>query len=103
MIETLGAIILVFMNNPGEETAIGLGRSTVCKLFMDAKGLDMKEIEELRKQLLTNDYKYTAQILKFSDTAHKEFEKMFKGVNRPYRFEFYSEESNEYTKFESFG
>ena len=59
--------------------------------------LDMKEIEELRKQLLTNDYKYTAQILKFSDTAHKEFEKMFKGVNRPYRFEFYSEESNEYT------
>src|SRR3954467_11081257 len=43
--ETSGAIILVFMNEPGEETAIGLGRSTVCKLFMDAKVLEMKQCE----------------------------------------------------------
>lgn len=59
--------------------------------------LDAKEIEELRKQMLTNDYKYTSQILKFSDTAQKEFDKMLKGVNRPCRFDFYSEEANEYT------
>ena len=59
--------------------------------------LDTKEIEELRKQLLTNDYKYTSQILKFGDTARKEFDKMLKGVNRPFRFDFYSEEANEYT------
>lgn len=59
--------------------------------------LDTKEIEDLRKQLLANDYKYTSQILKFGDTAQKEFDKMLKGVNRPYRFEFYSEEANEYT------
>lgn len=59
--------------------------------------LDTKEIEDLRRQLLANDYKYTSQILKFGDTAQKEFDKMLKGVNRPYRFEFYSEEANEYT------
>lgn len=59
--------------------------------------LDTKEIEELRTQLLTDDYKYTSQILKFGDTARKEFDKMLKGVNRPYRFEFYSEDVNEYT------
>lgn len=59
--------------------------------------LDTKEIEELRTQLLTSDYKYTSQILKFGDTARKEFDKKLKGVNRPYRFDFYSEDANEYT------
>lgn len=59
--------------------------------------LDTKEIEELRQQLLINDYKYTYQILKFGDTAQKEFDKLLKGVNRPCRFEFYSIEANEYT------
>lgn len=59
--------------------------------------LDTKEIEEIRKQLLANDYKYTSQILRFGDTAQKEMEKSLKGVCRQHRFDFFSEEANEYT------
>lgn len=59
--------------------------------------LDSKEIEGIRNKLLANDFKYTSQILKYDDVAKKEFDKMLKGVNRPYCFDFYSEEANEFT------
>ena len=59
--------------------------------------LDTKEIEDIKASLLNGVYKFTSQLLKFSDTASKEFEKKLKMVNRPYAFEFFSEDSNEYT------
>ena len=59
--------------------------------------LDTKEIEEIKQKLLSSDYKYTSQILKYGDTAQKEFEKKFKNINRPCAFSFYSENINEYT------
>lgn len=59
--------------------------------------LDTKEIEQFKQQLLSTDFKYTWQILKFGDTAIKEFDKILKGVNRPYQFGFFSEDTNEYT------
>lgn len=59
--------------------------------------LDTKEIEDIKAGLLNGEYKFTSQLLKFSDTASKEFEKKLKMVNRPYAFEFFSEDSNEYT------
>lgn len=59
--------------------------------------LDTKEIEDIKASLLNGEYKFTSQLLKFSDTASKEFEKKLKMVNRPYAFEFFSEDSNEYT------
>ena len=59
--------------------------------------LDTKEIEDIKTNLLNGEYKFTSQLLKFSDTARKEFEKKLKMVNRPYAFEFFSEDSNEYT------
>ena len=59
--------------------------------------LDAKEIEEFKKQLLATDFKFTSQILRYGDTARTAFEKKLKGVNRPHAFEFYSEDSNEYT------
>ena len=37
--------------------------------------LDAKEIEEFKKQLIDNDYRYTSQLLKFGDTAKTAFEK----------------------------
>ena len=59
--------------------------------------LDTKEIEQFKQQLLANDFKYTYQILKFGDSATKEFDKMLKGVNRPFQYGFFSEDTNEYT------
>lgn len=59
--------------------------------------LDTMEIEDIKASLLNGEYKFTSQLLKFSDTASKEFEKKLKMVNRPYAFEFFSEDSNEYT------
>lgn len=59
--------------------------------------LDTKEIENQKEKLLTNDYKYTSQILKYGDVARKEFENLLKGVCRPFQFDFFSEEANEYS------
>lgn len=59
--------------------------------------LDTKEIEEFKQELLEKDFKYTSKILNFSDTARTSFEKKFKQVNRPLAFDFFSEDSNEYT------
>lgn len=59
--------------------------------------LDTKEIEEFKQELLEKDFKYTSKLLNFSDTARISFEKKFKQVNRPLTFDFFSEDSNEYT------
>lgn len=59
--------------------------------------LDTREIEQFKLQLLSTDFKYTWQILRFGDTASKEFDKLLKGVNRPFQFDFFSEDTNEYT------
>lgn len=59
--------------------------------------LDTKEIEEFKKELLEKDFNYTAKILNFSNTARSSFEKKFKQVKRPLAFDFFSEDSNEYT------
>lgn len=60
--------------------------------------LPTKEIEDIKKDLFNNQFKFTHQVLNVNDTASKEIEKLFlKGVNRPYRYKFYSTDSNEYT------
>lgn len=59
--------------------------------------LDTKEIEEFKQELLEKDFKYTSKLLNFGDTARTSFEKKFKQVNRPLTFDFFSEDSNEYT------
>lgn len=59
--------------------------------------LDTKEIEEIKKQLLANDFKYTSQIIKFADIARDTVENKLKQINRPVAFDFYSEDINEYT------
>lgn len=59
--------------------------------------LDTKEIEEIKKQLLANDFKYTSQIIKFADIAKDTVDNKLKQINRPVAFDFYSEDINEYT------
>ena len=57
--------------------------------------LDTKEIEEIKKLLLANDFKYTSQLLKFSNIAQEAVDNKLKQINRPVAFEFYSEDVNE--------
>ena len=63
--------------------------------------LDTKEIEDIKKELLANNFRFTQQVLRYGDTAQKEFMQNLKGVNRPNSFEFFSEVSNEYTLLNS--
>lgn len=59
--------------------------------------LPPKEIEEIKKQLIFTDFKTTAQVINFGSAAHEDFDRYLANVARPYSFQFYSTEVNEYT------
>lgn len=55
------------------------------------------EIEEIKKDLVSGQFKFTDQVAKFSDVALNEFNKAYANIARPYRFEIYSQQTNEFT------
>lgn len=57
--------------------------------------LPTQEIEDIKKQLLTNLFKYTSNIVNFSDVTQKEMGKKL-NLARPYSFKCYSTDLNEY-------
>lgn len=58
--------------------------------------LPSHELEEIKVRLYEKDYRYTAQVLKFGDTAKKFFEaKYIQRVIRPVVFDFFSEDTND--------
>lgn len=58
--------------------------------------LPSHELEEIKTRLYESDYRYTSQVLKFSDTAYNFFKnKYVQRVIRPLAFDFFSEESND--------
>ena len=58
--------------------------------------LPSHELEEIKKKLCAEDFRYTSQILKFSDTARNIFEKKYiQKVIRPYVFDFFSSAAND--------
>ena len=59
--------------------------------------LPPKEIEEIKQQLMLTDFKTTAQVINFGTSAREEFDRYLSNVARPYSFQFYSAEVNEYT------
>lgn len=59
--------------------------------------LDTKEIEEIKQHLLANEFKYTSQLLRFSNIAKEAVDNKLKQINRPVAFDFYSDDVNEYT------
>lgn len=56
-----------------------------------------EEIQTIKLQLSNQNYLYTDQVIKFGDTAKNTFERNFAQVARPYRFQFFSLQGNEYT------
>lgn len=59
--------------------------------------LPPKEIEEIKQQLTYTEFKTTAQVINFGSAARDEFDRYLANVARPYSFQFYSTEVNEYT------
>ena len=59
--------------------------------------LPPKEIEDIKQNLILTDFKTTAQVINFGTVAKEEFEKSLANVARPFSFQFYSTEVNEYT------
>lgn len=59
--------------------------------------LPPKEIEEIKQQLMLTEFKTTAQVINFGSAAREDFDRYLANVARPYSFQFYSTEANEYT------
>lgn len=56
-----------------------------------------EEIQKIKEELMASNYLYTDQVVKFSDAANMEFEKIFKQVARPMTYQFFSRQANVYT------
>ena len=59
--------------------------------------LPPKEIEDIKQQMMSTEFKTTAQVINFGVVAREEFDRYLANVARPYSFNFYSREVNEYT------
>ena len=59
--------------------------------------LPSNEIEEIKKDLVSGQFKFTDQVAKFSDVALNEFNKAYANIARPYKVEIYSQQTNEFT------
>ncbi len=55
------------------------------------------EIQKIKEQLKATSYVYTDQVIKFGDTANNFFSRNLANVVRPYQFQFFSMQGNEYT------
>ena len=56
-----------------------------------------EEIQKIKEELMSSNYLYTDQVIKFGDAARLNFDKSFKQVNRPLSYQFFSKQGNEYT------
>lgn len=59
--------------------------------------LPQKELEEIKNDLIYTEFKTTAQVINFGSAARDAFDAYFANVMRPYSFQIYSTEGNEYT------
>ena len=55
------------------------------------------EIQKIKEQLKSTSYVYIDQVIKFGETARYFFTKNLQNVVRPYQFQFFSIQGNEYT------
>lgn len=56
-----------------------------------------EEIQKIKEELMSSNFLYTDQVIKFGETAKKVFDKNLNGVNRPISYQFFSKQGNEYT------
>lgn len=56
-----------------------------------------EEIQKIKEELMSSNFLYTDQVIKFGDSARRSFDKTFGVVNRPLSYQFFSKQGNEYT------
>ena len=56
-----------------------------------------EEIQKIKEELMSSNFLYTDQVIKFGDAARKSFDLNLNGVNRPKFYQFFSKQGNEYT------
>ena len=56
-----------------------------------------EEIQKIKEELISSNYLYTDQVIRFGDAAYASFDKSFKQIGRPLSFQFFSKQANEYT------
>lgn len=56
-----------------------------------------EEIQKIKDELMSSNYLYTDQVIKFGETAREAFDKNFRQMARPQCYQFFSRQSNEYT------
>ena len=59
--------------------------------------LPSDEIEQIKSDLISGQFKFTDQVAKFADLAPLEFNRSWAKIARPYHIEFYSQQTNEFT------
>lgn len=61
------------------------------------------EIQKIKQELRASRFLFTDQVIKFGDTATNIFNRNFSQVARPYVFQFFSTQGNEYTLMNQIG
>ena len=61
------------------------------------------EIQKIKQELKASRFLFTDQVIKFGDTATNIFNRNFSQVARPYAFQFFSVQGNEYTLMNQIG
>ena len=56
-----------------------------------------EEIQKIKEELMSSNFLYTDQVIKFGDAARRSFDKNLGGVNRPLSYQFFSKQGNEFT------
>lgn len=56
-----------------------------------------EEIQKIKEELTSSSYLYTDQVIKFADTARNNINLIFRQINRPCQFQFFSKQANEFT------
>ena len=56
-----------------------------------------EQIQKIKEELISSNYLYTDQVIRFGDAAYASFDKSFKQIGRPLSFQFFSKQANEYT------
>ena len=59
--------------------------------------LPSDEIEQIKSELISGQFKFTEQVAKFADLAPIEFNRSWVNIARPFRIEFYGQQVNEFT------
>ena len=59
--------------------------------------LPSDEIAKVKEELVTSSFRFTDQVIKFGTTANIELDKFLAQAKRPYKFQFYSLQYNEFT------